>query len=72
METRLAIPLKNYGKRQSPNPEIHRFALSVCLFVCLCPIKVMTAEPIRPNFFCSNSHDPTGWFIDELMKKNAG
>ena len=46
METRLAIPLKNYGKRQSPNPEIHRFALSVCLFVCLCPIKVMTAEPI--------------------------
>ena len=51
METRLAIPLKNYGKIPSLNPEINRFALSVCLFVCLCPINAKTAEPIRPNFF---------------------
>ena len=30
---------------------IYKFGLSVCLFVCLYPINVKTAEPIRPKFF---------------------
>jgi len=27
------------------------------LSVCLCPINVKTAEPIRATFFCGTSHD---------------
>ena len=31
-------------------PSIFKFGLSVCLFVCLYPINVKTAEPIGPKF----------------------
>ena len=34
-----------------PHLSIYKFGLSVCLFVCLYPINVKTAEPIGPNFF---------------------
>ena len=34
----------------SVNQSIYKFSLSVCLFVCLYPINVKTAEPIGPNF----------------------
>ena len=30
---------------------IYKFGLSVCLYVCLYPINVKTAEPIGPKFF---------------------
>ena len=40
--------------------------VSVCLFVCLYPINVKTAEPIGPKFFCGTSRDPREglWMIE--------
>ena len=36
-------------------PEIHLYMNLACLFVCLYPINVETAEPIRPKF-CVGPH----------------
>ena len=43
---------------------IYKFGLSVCLFVCLYPINVKTAEPIGPKFFVGSRVTPQkvyGW-----------
>ena len=40
-------------------PSIYKFGLSVCLFVCLYPINVKTAEPIWPKF-CMGPHMTAG------------
>ena len=37
---------------------IYKFGLSVCLFVCLYPINVKTAEPIGPKFFVGHLGTP--------------
>ena len=37
---------------------IYKFGLSVCLFVCLYPINVKTAEPIGPKFFMGHLGTP--------------
>ena len=42
---------------------IYKFGVSVCLFVCLYPINVKTAEPIRPKFFVG--HHVTPWKVYE-------
>ena len=41
----------NKQTTNSTNISIYKFGLSGCLFVCLYPINVKTAEPIGPNFF---------------------
>ena len=38
------------------------FSLSVCLFVCLCPINVKTAEPIKLKYVVES-------FMDDRNKK---
>ena len=41
----------------------------VCLFVCLYPINVKTAEPIGPKFFCGTSRDHRkGLWMIEILK----
>jgi len=41
-----------------------------CLFVCLYPINVKTAEPIEPNIFCGTSRDHRKglWMIKKNLK----
>ena len=44
----------------------------VCLFVCLYPINVKTAELIESKFLRGNLHDPgQGRLMDDQNKKNA-
>ena len=41
-----------------PHLYINLACLSVCLFVCLYPINVKTAEPIGPKFFVGHHMTP--------------
>ena len=51
---------------------IYKLCLSVCLFVCLYPINVKTAELIESKFLRGNLHDPgQGRLMDDQNKKNA-
>ena len=52
-----------------PNLYINLACLSVCLFVCLYPINVKTAEPIRPKF-CVGPLWSQGRFINDQNFKN--
>ena len=36
----------------------YMFTLAVCLFVCLCPINVKSAEPIGPEIFLATYMTP--------------
>ena len=42
--------------------------LSVCLFVCLYPINVKTAEPIGPEFFVGSRVTPGKFMDDQIFK----
>ena len=44
--------------RLGQNLYINLACLSVCLFVCLYPINVITAEPISPKFFVGHLGTP--------------
>ena len=48
---------------------IEKYALPVCLSVCLYTINVRTTEPIGPNFFCGTLRDP-GRSRDDRIFKN--
>ena len=52
-----------------PNLYIDLACLSVCLFVCLYPINVKTAEPIGPNFF-EGHHVTLGQELSMIKIKN--
>jgi len=45
-------------RKERDEISIHKFGLSVCLFVCLYPINVKTAEPIGPEFFVGHLGTP--------------
>ena len=61
---------KIQAKRHNSNIHINLACVGVCLFVCLYPINVNTAEPIGLKF-CVRSHvSPWGRFMNDQNFKN--
>ena len=53
------------------NLYINLACLSVCLFVCLYPINIKTAEPIGPKFFVGSRGTPGKVYGGSIFKKFA-
>ena len=52
------LPIQTEKSAKFKSLSIYNFGLSVCLFVCLYPINVKTAEPIGPKFFVGHLGTP--------------